>query len=621
MRKIIAIGTLIVFAWLFGLYAFVYQQDFIKSLFYTISVFFGSLKEASDLGKDVGKLSIWQSLYVPAIIGLLAVVWAVVALYLKLFGKSLKEFWLLNFCEPILVIGLGEGNSAYIDSELESGNNEIIVIERDANNRYLSSLKSRVMSLTGDAKEIIKRLKFERIKHIVISVGDDLENIAIAKEILLQKRDKEIFLHINDRELKDINFLGSVLGSNNIHIFSYYASSARELFLNNNIVSSETINSNNRFDIAIIGDKEFVLDIFYQSAIMGQLPNENRFKINIITNSVGEIKSAIDLNYNIQNIPNMQVEYIEVDINQKEFYELKLWKSNELEHIIFCFDDAKKSIKAFTLLNQREYIDTLLNGDSVKVKIDIAISNSNALSYALQEDREKFKLLNIFAETTNVSSKENLIAKERDKIAIGVDFVYSNVGIDLIDYDNYTYSYYLYDGNKEIKATDFLEINNSNWQNLSHFHKESNRAVADHLLIKLQYLGLELHKSNINNKEKLLKKNEKIFFDVYDNDKKVALAKSEHNRWMALHYLHGYKKVDFVSKEDKKKSKNIDEAKKEHMCLVPFEEFKERSDELVKLGYGKGAFEGYDIMIVEFIPNIVTFAGFEIVKINKRSLK
>lgn len=86
----------------------------------------------------------------------------------------------------------------------------------------------------------------------------------------------------------------------------------------------------------------------------------------------------------------------------------------------------------------------------------------------------------------------------------------------------------------------------------------------------------------------------------------------EHNRWNTFHYLNGFNAMEFVSKKEKKKMQNIYEAKKIHMCLVKFDDFKKRSDELLELGFTEGEFEGYDFMINEHIPLILANAGYKI---------
>jgi len=604
MKKFIAsLLAVFVFVWLFWVYFVEYHQGFVKSVFYSLSIFFGNLKEFDEFSSID---------YAIATLGLLLVIWAVVALYIKLFGSSLKKFWKLNFANPILVIGLGEGNSAYIESELKSGNKNIVAIESDSSNKYLATFKDSIVCIVGDAKEIIKTINVGRLKHIVISVGDDLENMAIAKEILSANKNIEVYLHLNSRDLKNANLLKSVLKSDNIHIFSYYQLSARELFAKQRVVRHKTITSNREFKIAISGDVEFVLEVFYQAVMMGQLPNGNRFEIFLLGNNTKELKDAIELNFNIADIPNLKVEYIEADSKQKEFYDLELWKSEDLEHIVLCYNSDKQNIEIATQLNQKCFIKEISNHKDIGAKIDIALSSSSALADSLSDDKDKFGLINIFGKTKEVSSKDSIIANKRDKIAMGVDFVYSNVGVKLVDYDSYKYSFYLYNGGKEIKPDEYIEIENSKWNELIYFHKESNRAVADHILVKLQYLGLGLKPSNINDKERLFKQNAKLFFEAYNDKKRAVLAQCEHNRWMAFYYLQGFKKVDFLPKADK--SSNTEIATKEHMCLVPFKEFKQRSKELESLGYSKGYFEGFDIMIVEFIPNIVSSARFEIVK-------
>jgi hypothetical protein len=111
----------------------------------------------------------------------------------------------------------------------------------------------------------------------------------------------------------------------------------------------------------------------------------------------------------------------------------------------------------------------------------------------------------------------------------------------------------------------------------------------------------------------LFNENKKVF-ELHIQSNRVQLARMEKNRWNAFHYLNGFHTIDFVSKQEKKKMKDIHEAKKVHMCLVEFDTFKNRSDELVSLGYNQGEFEGYDFMINEHIPLILANAGYKIVE-------
>ena len=591
--------AILVLVWGVWLYYGVYNYEWFKALYYSLSLFFANIEVPSNM-----EATGFKNIYFPAILAIGVVVWAIVELYIKYVSSKVLRWKKLKSAKYV-VIGLGAGNRAYIDSELKDNNSDILVIESDANNPYIRFYDKKVLVKIADASKMatLEELDIANKKHIVISVGKDIDNINIAKQILLLNSEAKIFLHLNDRNLRDFNKKNGVLDSENIRVFSYYEESARELFAIHNIDGKEDIiHSNKPYSIAVVGNTPLAKEVIAQACIVGQLPNENLLKIYCISSDIKSFKNELELEFlSINSIPNIELFYIEANYKDKGFYNLDIWQKG-ITNIILCNSNDQVNLDIAISLTNTIFLKEVVD-NTLKTKIHIAISNNSILSKDIDSNDRLYKHMFIFAQTEVVSNKEFILGINRDALAQRIDFLYNNVYPTLIDYKRYEYKFNV-DYNK------YLEFNKSNWQKLSYFQKESNRAVADHLKTKLKYLNLSIKKSNLD-KEVLFKNNLEIFNKQLSN-KLVKLATSEHNRWMAFHYLNGFMGMDFISLEDKKERKQELEDKKLHMCLIPFSDFKQRHKELEELGYSKGHFEGYDIMIVKFIPHILSDMGYEL---------
>jgi hypothetical protein len=281
-----------------------------------------------------------------------------------------------------------------------------------------------------------------------------------------------------------------------------------------------------------------------------------------------------------------------------------------MTNIVICYEDNQKNLDIASNLSNLTFLSDIVD-KTMKTNLLIAMFDGCKLSEAICNNHDIFQYLHAFGRIIDINNKKYIIAGERDKQAVATDFIYNNIGSKLLDYNQYSYEYYAY--SDESYAHDgYIKTNDENWLSLSYFKKESNRAVADQMKMKLKYLGLRIEDSKEDVKS-LFNENKKVF-ELHIQSNRVQLARMEKNRWNAFHYLNGFHTIDFVSKQEKKKMKDIHEAKKVHMCLVEFDTFKNRSDELVSLGYNQGEFEGYDFMINEHIPLILANAGYKIVE-------
>jgi hypothetical protein len=105
------------------------------------------------------------------------------------------------------------------------------------------------------------------------------------------------------------------------------------------------------------------------------------------------------------------------------------------------------------------------------------------------------------------------------------------------------------------------------WDDLSKLTQESNISVAEHIHTKLRLVGYSIEDiKQFENYEQF----EKSLGEI----RMQNLAKTEHLRWNAFHFVNGWKKWDLkdIPKEYILNKSNKNEERKLHACLVSWEE-------------------------------------------------
>jgi hypothetical protein len=140
------------------------------------------------------------------------------------------------------------------------------------------------------------------------------------------------------------------------------------------------------------------------------------------------------------------------------------------------------------------------------------------------------------------------------------------------------------------------------WKDLSIFKKESNRAQAEHIETKLYALGLYLKtKKDTTKKDQLCNRSE---YGAILKDSLEDLARTEHERWNAFHYIYGWE----TQAPDAEKCNDPDI--KKHCCLVSWDDL-----DIVST-IRKEDYKEYDRAHVKEIPAILEKAGYVVCKKN-----
>ena len=423
----------------------------------------------------------------------------------------------------IIVIGLCDKNRTYIDSELEL-NSKIIIVEQNKENLYISEYMkaNNVSVLIANPKEqeTLMKLNLDAKKYIVVSTGKDVDNIEIVSQILTINKNVNIYVQIENRSLRYFHKENGLLQGSNIKIYSYYEDASRELFKKYDIDGKnyEILSRNEEYSIVILGNTNLSYEVIFQACIMGQLPNENKLTIYCLDKNPKKFQKKVELNYTeIHNVPNIELKYIKFDIDSKLSYIKDFWYGRNLTNIFVCYEDEETNLGIAANLSNITYLKEIERKE-LKTNIILAIFNEYNISNCIKTNQNSFKNFFTFGLTRDICTKEYLIDEIRDIRAKATNNIYN---------ENASPS------------------KQKPWEERSYFEKESNRASADHIKIKQKYLNID--NSDLG---------------------KEKLARCEHNRWNAFHYLNGWK---YSEKEDK--------IIKLHDCLVPYDSLNENIKE------------------------------------------
>jgi len=554
---------------------------------------------------------------------------AIVSVFLGvavLFLKDLTNDWLIYSIQKdpfTLVVGLGEQNRAFLNSL--DRNSSVIIIEKDKNNPYIELFRQRDFGvIVAKAEEVIEKLSLSNLKNAVISTSNSSLNISIASMLADRMEDdkrRKLFVRIENRDLGVLfkrNVIKKKRGAD-IVVYSIYENMAKALFNKHSVLGNmiEIADRKEEFCIAVVGDSSLSSEIVYHLSVLSSLPNQNPLTLYLVGERAFRFYEKIKkLFWNIEKIDYLKIEPIEIDSDSFRFYEHEVWRKKNLTNIIIATDDGEKNLDIAINLQDTVFLRDITKGD-FKTKVLFAVDFDRGLAKQIDRDKELFANFFTFGSIEEASSRENLVDEELDLIAKSIHYLYKEIK---------------YDPDFLVTDENMAEVERR-WYDIETFSdKLSNKMQALHIDTKLSVLRLRKVKSD-KDKRELLRINKEIFFkrlgkryisdeELREYSKKLArfytdkgldiesippdlkplplpksydslfekLIRSEHNRWMAYHYLNGW---EYGEKKDKRS--------KIHCCLVPFD----------KLDYTVI----FDIYSVVYIPNFLASAGYEIVDI------
>lgn len=536
-----------------------------------------------------------------------------------------------------LVLGLSSISKKLLDDAInESKENEEYVLVDQKFTEFQSDyyIKSGIGLINCDSFDLIDTPEmfknFHKLKRVFISLGQDRLNIELAIKIIdvfLKKLNTDhppaikVIVHIENRALHEL-FLQNVLykiklGKDHetkidIQIFSFYEEVCRKLFEEHSLESkdNQVINSNDDYEIVIVGDGFLTHELIYFIGTQAVFPNQNQLTINLVHPNAGLIKQNIlNLFNGILNTINLKA--YELDPNTFDFYVNDLWHSPKLSRVYLSDLNEDTNIERAIGLFNKTYFEKAIDGN-LKVEVFFAAFNSKKIELILKNNIQSFANFYSFGQIDNLNLSKALLGNIYDQIAKAINLNHKN------DYSS----------NKLISNKDSV------WFESNYFDRESSKAQARHISIKLKALGLKIVHCKDESRDQLLKDNKKLLnsvlmrehekkfsndIDLYSNFESSEVAikldsdflaelknfsvsdlslfqkvvNSEHERWCAYHFINGW---SYSNIKDKKLRR--------HDCLTPLMNFNEKQMQTVL----------YDIHAVIYIPSYLADMNYKIVK-------
>jgi len=635
---------LVSFTFLLGLIGYILSDQtsgFFNIINSTISLFWGEFKDDKSILLEMAKSLAIICFFFGAIF---------------LFFTNIVNDIIVNIIQKRphnLIIGLSSQNQHYInslectnasdnsktdkksdkksDNSSQPSGNSTLIIEANANHDAIERYRKRGFGvIASKAEETIDTLDhLDNLKMCIISTGSDRQNIALALKLIEKippnkKRSKRsIYVRVDNRDLSvlfqdHIKVVGSQTEKGiDLIPHSLQTIICRQLFKEHSVLGLQTklINGNLPFHIIVVGASKLSIEIIYHLAILAHLPNQNHLTIHLIDTEAKKFCANVEKHFpGIAQIPQLKLAPLELDSESLEFYRDAIWHRTNLTNIIIATDTDDKNFDIAVNLQDTTYIQETTHKGQSHIKVLFAISSHTGLGSKISDDNVIFANFHTFGDLSQASSEGNLIDEDLELIAKLINHGYNNLPVD-----------------KRINEDDLHD----EWMALSLHKKESNRAQASHMDIKLLSLGLKKNKTDITDItdeefKALLDENRKVFnqtipsiveteklllnykneyFPSSFNSLPDKIARAEHNRWNAFHYLRGFKYGE----------KKYEQAKI-HNCLKPIENFVDVTEKVSADGTKNGTLKQlyqYDLHSVVYIPLYLAHTGYQILPISK----
>ncbi len=607
-------------------YKYICKSDWLPSFYHAAALFTINIKTDSPSLTD-------NSLTWLYIIGLIAALYTITSL-ISLVAKQFVDhslIWVIKQKPYILVCGLGSKGSFYIESELASGEHQIIAIEKNPINPNIEKFRNQgIAVIVGNAKEkeLLKSLNIKQVIHIVSLAGEDMTNMEISlslQDVLKKKniKEKKLFMHMENQKIDIFHQDRKIFKHTKLHIEMFSMTehavaeyAAKTLFLTHAIegMDAKKIDSNMDFSIVVVGNSKLAIEVIKQICELGHFPNENRINIYCIGSDIENLKQTILFHYpNIDRIGNIYLTYIKLDTESTEFYQDKVWKK-DIVNVVLCNDSAEKNLDIALKLIDNTYLHTIHN-KSMKTKIHIAIYENDLIAKYINKNDEYFKYFSTFAQTSKMLSREAIVESKFDLIAKCICFPTDHIYNPMETY------------------SDLDKIEHHWYSQATLIQRTSSQAEAYHIPVKLKALGLTYKNVTNLDKASLLKRN-KLFLQkgefgeelkflglddvtlqnmtqkyadwfIFEKEFKYfpaeftllieKLTRAEHNRWISHYYLMGWEYSSEMTQKDLR----------QHQFLLPLEHMTDEQKFSIL----------YDIYAILYIPNLLAKAGYEIVKL------
>jgi hypothetical protein len=296
-------------------------------------------------------------------------------------------------------------------------------------------------------------------------------------------------------------------------------------------VNTQTAMVNKDFTVMFIGfgmiGNAALRKFFEQGQFIG-----SQFKAIVVDQNMSAQKGRFIHRYpGIMDTLQDNIEFHEMKIGGVEFYELLKKNSSVVDYYVVGLGSDELNVQI------AHDIKHVMNTTDSRYKIFVQVINNN---YYRSLNVSGDTTIQVFGRDCDVFTESIILKRNMEKMARKIHGAYAE------------------------NAPDYKR---DSWDDLSKLTQESNISVAEHIHTKLRLVGYSIEDiKQFENYEQF----EKSLGEI----RMQNLAKTEHLRWNAFHFVNGWKKWDLkdIPKEYILNKSNKNEERKLHACLVSWDE-------------------------------------------------
>jgi len=407
-----------------------------------------------------------------------------------LFREHFDRFRTRFFRNHTVICALGR-KGLLLAKSLRQRGDQVVIVEEDAENDLIDTARGYgAVVLLGDAREpqILEKAGVTRASHLVAVSGDDGVNaeVAVSARVLAAGRrgtSLSCLAHIVDPHLCTLLRMQEIGRKRTdplrLEFFNVFESGARSLLGDYPVTGPGPEGGAPVGHVVVIGLGRFGENLVLQAARQwhGEFPDANRkIRITVVDHSADSLTAALAVRYPWLR-EACELTPVEVDFKAGEFTDLSFLfdaqGSLDVTTIYVCVDGDSKGI-SIALSLHRHVKDR-------RIPIVVRMVHGAGLASLFSEDRsgeEEFAGLHAFGLLDRMCNPDLLLAGDREVIARAMheEYVRNQQAKD--------------DGDEAQTALPQPAL--APWDQLSDDLKESNRAQAAHVGIKLAAVGCEL---------------------------------------------------------------------------------------------------------------------------------
>ncbi|WP_226670862.1 NAD-binding protein [Metabacillus litoralis] len=465
-------------------------------------------------------------------------------LILAYFRQTLRLWLMTNKGNHYVILGLNQQSYTFAANLLKNKNNVLIIqeqsfsLENDLKQQGAVLIQGDLLSSTS-----LRKAAIHKAKYIVTLHQEDTYNLNIVKavhhyfeqeKLRLKKRRITFYVQQNHSQTERLftQLEKKVLTESSkitlhLHPISIHELIARQLFDQHPIYKHHEEKAlqldSSPFHLLIIGFGLTGQQIALQAIQRSHFYHKQPLAMTIVDFQAKTISQSWKESYpRLNEMANIQ--FIERDVEAEDIGKLVEDQHLPISSIYISLDNDEKDILQGMRLHQR----------FKQIPIYLKLQQDQYFAKWLHEE-EAFHHVYQFGALEDVLTEEIVIQEQLDRMAKLAHAMYEE-----------------------------KTANSKAWDELSHFEKQSNRALMNHYETKLFLLGYEAHEQ-IPDKESVPK-------DTFTTDMQTKLEQLsivEHKRWNAFHFSKGWDvyNVEYVTKTNHKDPEN-----KLHACLVDWDE-------------------------------------------------